>query len=43
MLFQVNSFLFEQRKISSFKHVIINSVLTKSLYGVITKAGIVSF
>lgn len=43
MLFQVSSFLFEQRKTSSFKHVFLNSVLTKALHGVITKAGIVSF
>jgi len=43
MLFQVNSCLFEQRKTSSFKQVFLNSVLTKALHGVITKAGIVSF
>lgn len=43
MLFQVSSLLFEQRKTFSFKHVFLNSVLTKAVNGGITKAGIVSF
>lgn len=43
MLFQVSSFLFQQRQTSSSKHVRLNSVLTKALHGVITEAGIVSF
>lgn len=43
MLFQVSSFLFEQRQTSTVKYDFLNSFLTKALHEVITKAGIVSF